>query len=90
MNKDSEETAQKTDWQERIWVLSIAGQAGLFIAMPVLLGMIGGYFLDRQFRTYILFAVLFAMAGFGAGIFLVYRWVITTVKQHLDEMKKEE
>jgi hypothetical protein len=30
------------------------------------------------------------MAGFGAGIFLVYRWVQTTVKQRLDEMKKEE
>ena len=90
MNTDQEETAQRFPWQERIWVLAVAGQAGLYIAFPVLAGMAVGYFLDRLFNTYILFAALLSMVGFGAGVFLVYRWVQTTVKQHLDKMKKEE
>ena len=70
--------------------MAVAGQAGMYIAFPVLLGLVIGYFLDRLLGTYILFAALLSMAGFGAGIFLVYRWVQTTVKQRLDEMKKEE
>lgn len=90
MDRENENTTKKTPWQERIWVVAVAGQAGIFIAFPVLLGMVAGYFLDRQFGTYILFSVLFSMAGFGAGIFLVYRWVKTSVQQRLDEMKKEE
>jgi hypothetical protein len=30
------------------------------------------------------------MAGFGGGAYLVYRWVQTTVKKHLNTGKKEE
>ncbi len=90
MNNDNENTAQKTHWQERVWIMAVAGQAGVYIAFPVLLGLAIGLFLDRQFGTYILFSILFSMSGFGAGIFLVYRWVKTTVRQRLDEMKKEE
>lgn len=90
MNTGEEQTNQDTKWQDRIWVLSVAGQAGLFIAFPVILGFVVGLLLDRQFNTVILFSVLLAMAGFGGGVFLVYRWVQTTVKKHLEERKKEE
>ena len=90
MNSHQEETNQSTKWQDRIWVLSVAGQAGIFIAFPVILGFGIGLLLDRQFNTVILFSVGFAMAGFGGGVYLVYRWVQTTVKKHLDERKKEE
>ena len=90
MKTEDEETNQSYHWQERVWVLAVAGQAGLYIAFPVLLGFFIGFLLDRQFGTYLLFAVLLSMAGFGGGIFLVYRWVKTTVKKRLEEMKKEE
>ena len=90
MNRDQEETNQKSDWQDRVWVLAVAGQAGLIIAFPVILGVAVGIMLDRQFNTLILFTILLATAGFGAGAFLVYRWVNTTVKKRLTEMKKEE
>jgi len=90
LESKNEETAQTTPWQERIWVLAVAGQAGIYIAFPVLAGMVAGYFLDRLFGTYILFAAFLSLAGFGAGIYLVYRWVQTTVKQRLDENKKED
>ena len=90
MNRDQEETNQSTDWQDRVWVLAVAGQAGLIIALPVIVGVAVGIMLDRQFNTIILFTILLATAGFGAGGFLVYRWVNTTVKKRLTEMKKEE
>jgi F0F1-type ATP synthase assembly protein I len=90
LNINKDETNKNSNWQDRIWVLAIAGQAGLYIAFPVLFGMVIGYFLDRQFGTILLFAVLLAMAGFGGGVFLVYRWVNTTVKKRLTDMKKEE
>jgi len=90
LNTGEEQTNQDTKWQERIWVMSVAGQAGLYIAFPVILGFGIGLLLDRAFNTIILFSVLLAMAGFGGGVFLVYRWVQTTVKKRLDEKKKEE
>ena len=90
MNTGEEQTNQDTKWQDRIWVMSVAGQAGLFIAFPVILGFAAGLLLDRLFNTVILFSVLLAMVGFGGGVFLVYRWVQTTVKKHLDKRKKEK
>ena len=90
MNNDHNETKRDSKWPERIWIVAVAGQAGLYIAVPVLIGFGLGIFLDRQFNTVILFAVLLAMAGFGGGAYLVYRWVQTTVKKHLNTGKKEE
>jgi F0F1-type ATP synthase assembly protein I len=90
LNTGEEQTTQDTKWQDRIWVVSVAGQAGLFIAFPVILGFVVGLLIDRQLNTVILFSVLLAMAGFGGGVFLVYRWVQTTVKKHLADRKKED
>ena len=90
LNNQQDETIQGSKWQDRIWVMSVAGQAGLFIAFPVILGFAAGLLLDRLLNTVILFSVLLAMVGFGGGVFLVYRWVQTTVKKHLDKRKKEE
>lgn len=89
MNKEFKEPIQ-TKWQERIWILAVAGQAGFLIAFPVIVGVAVGIMLDRQFNTIILFTILLATAGFGAGAFLVYRWVKTTVYKRLQEQKKEE
>jgi F0F1-type ATP synthase assembly protein I len=90
LNNHHDETNQSSKWQERIWILAVAGQAGFLIAIPVLLGFGVGILLDRQFNTIILFAVLLAMAGFGGGEFLVYRGVKGTVHKRLEEQKKEE
>ena len=90
MNNENEGTAQNTPWQDRVWVLAVAGQAGLYIAFPVLAGLVIGYFIDRLLGTYILVATILSLAGFGAGIYLVYRWVQTTVKDRLDTMRKED
>ncbi len=67
-----------------------ASTLGWDLALPIFIGVLLGYYLDRQLGTIILFSVLLSMAGFGGGVFLVYRWVNTTVKKRLTEMKKEE
>lgn len=84
------DSEKNTFWQDRVWVLSVAGQAGLYIALPVVLGFGLGLLLDRHFNTIILFSVILAMTGFGGGVFLVYRWVQTTVNKHLSLQQKEE
>lgn len=86
----TEETSRNSKWPERIWILAVAGQAGFYIALPVILGFILGLLLDRQLNTIILFAVLFAMLGFGGGAYLVYRWVKITVAKRMQEQKKED
>ena len=62
----------------------------IYILLAQSLGLVAGYFLDRLLGTYILFAAILSFAGFGGGIFLVYRWVKTTVQHRLEEQKKEE
>jgi F0F1-type ATP synthase assembly protein I len=85
-----EDTSRTSKWPDRIWIMAVAGQAGLFIAIPVIAGFGLGILLDRQLNTIILFAVLFAMLGFGGGAYLVYNWVKNTVAKRLDEQRKED
>ena len=51
MDSKNENTPQEKHWQERVWVLAVAGQAGIYIAFPVFLGLVIGYFLDRSPRS---------------------------------------
>jgi len=55
LDSKNENAPREKPWQERVWVVAVAGQAGIYIAFPVLLGMVVGFFIDRQFGTYILF-----------------------------------
>jgi F0F1-type ATP synthase assembly protein I len=89
LNNHQDETTQNQKWPERIWILAVAGQAGLYIAIPVIAGFGLGLLLDRQLNTIILFAALFAMLGFGGGAYLVYRWVKGTVARRMEEQEKE-
>jgi len=90
LNNHQEETNQSSTWPDRIWILAVAGQAGLYIAIPVIAGFGLGFLLDRQLNTIILFAVLFAMLGFGGGAYLVYRWVKGTVARRMEEQKEQK
>lgn len=87
---DNKSTEKKYNWQETLWVLTIGGEAGLLIAVPVLLGLGLGYLLDTSFGTLPLFTLLLTVAGMIGGPILVYHWVRTTVKDRLDKQAKEE
>ena len=90
MNNNQDDQKKEPTWQNSLWVVGMAGQAGLYIALPVVLGLFLGYFIDKQLGTIFLFALLFTMIGFIGGVFLVYRWVKDNVQTRLEEMKKDE
>ena len=90
MNNNQAETNNKPTWQNNLWVLGIAGQAGMYIALPVVLGLFLGYFIDKLLGTIFLFALLFTMVGFIGGVILVYRWVKNNVSSRLEEMKQDD
>lgn len=87
---DQNSNEKKYKWQDTLWVLAIGGEAGLMIAVPVLLGLGAGYFLDRTLGTLPWITLLLTVAGMVGGPVLVYRWVSTTVKDRLEKKSKEE
>lgn len=87
---DQKSTEKKYNWQDTLWVLAIGGQAGLLIAIPVLLGLGLGYLLDRTLDTLPWITLLLTVVGMVGGPILVYRWVSTTVKDKLEQKTKEE
>lgn len=87
---EKKKTEKKYNWQETLWVLTIGGEAGLLIAVPVLLGLGLGYLLDKNFGTLPLVTILLTVAGMIGGPILVYRWVRTAVRDRLDKQTKEE
>ncbi len=90
MSQENGETKKKYKWQDTAWVLALGGQAGLLIAFPVLLGLAGGYFLDRALDTLPFITLFFTLIGIIGGPILVYRWINSTVRKRLQEHKKEE
>lgn len=87
---DQKSSDKKYNWQDTLWVLAIGGEAGLMIAIPVLLGLGLGFLLDRALGTLPWITLLLTVAGMVGGPVLVYRWVSTTVKDKLEKKSKEE
>ena len=72
------------------WVLAVASQSGLSIALPVLIGLAVGYWIDTRFGTLPWFTLLLTLIGAAIGPVITYRWVISSVRQRLEERKDEE
>ena len=90
MNNNLDEPNKKPTWQNSLWVLGIAGQAGIYIALPVLLGVFLGFWLDNRLGTGFLFVILFTLGGFIGSVFLIYRCIKDNVQIRLEEMKRDE
>ena len=67
-------------FKDAAWVLAVGGQAGLMLAVPVLLGLAAGYLLDRSFGSLPWITLLFTLIGIVIGPIMVYRWVTRTVQ----------
>jgi len=66
------------------WVLGIGSQAGLALAIPVLLGLAVGYLLDRHFGTLPWISLVLTLFGIIGGPIMVYRLVTRAVQKRLD------
>jgi len=62
----------------------------VLVALPVIGGMVLGYWLDMQFGTLPWIALVLTAIGAGIGPIILIRWVRRAVKQRGESMQKEE
>ncbi len=74
-------------WVDAAWVLGMAAQGGLIIAIPVLGGLALGFWLDNQFDTLPFISLVLTLIGGIVGPFVLYRWVVSAVKQRMEHRK---
>jgi F0F1-type ATP synthase assembly protein I len=77
-------------FKDVVWVLAVASQGGLSIALPVLIGLAVGYWLDTRLGTLPWFALLLTLIGAVVGPIITYRWVISSVQRRLEKERDEE
>jgi len=73
---------------KHLWILGLSIQAALGIALPVLLGVGVGWWLDSHLNTFPWITVLLTAVGIFAGPIILYRWVTRKVEQHLRQEKR--
>jgi hypothetical protein len=88
------------DWKEIAWALSLATQVGGAIAIPVLLALAVGWWIDRRLNTLPFITLLLTLMATIGGPMLAYQWVTTAVASRMasrgqgvkegEEVKKEE
>lgn len=72
---------------KHLWILVLSIQAALGIALPVLLGVGLGWWLDRHLNTFPWITVVLTAVGIFAGPIIVYRWVTRKVEERLRKEK---
>jgi F0F1-type ATP synthase assembly protein I len=78
------------DWKDAFWVLALGSQLGLSIALPVILGLAVGYWLDTRLGTLPWITLLLTFAGAVSGPIFAYRWVISAVRKRFEEGEESE
>ena len=61
---------------ERAWgYFALFSEIGLVLLVTILVGVLGGYWVDQQLRTLPIFILVGFLAGLGAGTRAVYRLI---------------
>lgn len=61
---------------ERAWgYFALFSEIGLVLLVTVLVGVLGGYWVDQQLRTLPIFVLVGLLVGLGAGARAVYRLI---------------
>jgi F0F1-type ATP synthase assembly protein I len=68
-----------TDWKDAAWALALATQVGGAIAIPVLVALAVGWWIDRRLNTLPFITLLLTLIATIGGPVLAYRWVTTAV-----------
>ncbi len=77
-------------FKDVVWVLAVASQGGLSIALPVLIGLAVGYWTDTRLGTLPWFTLFLTLIGAAIGPIITYRWVISSVQRRLEKEKDQE
>ena len=78
------------DMKNAVWVLAVGSQIGLSIALPVVLGLAVGYWIDTRLGSLPWITLLLTLIGTIVGPILAYRWAISTVKRRFEEQSNKE
>ena len=73
-----------TDWKDMAWALALATQVGGAIAVPVLLALAVGWWVDRRLNTLPWITLLLTLIATIGGPILAYRWVTTAVAGRIE------
>ena len=73
------------DMKDAVWVLAVGSQLGLSIALPVILGLAVGYWIDTRLGTLPWITLVLTLIGAVVGPIFAYRWVISTVRTRFEE-----
>lgn len=73
-----------------IWVLVFGAQGGLILAIPVLAGLVLGYWLDMRYDSLPWITLGLTLVGAIIGPLLLYRWMNTVVKERMPRKKKQQ
>ncbi|QOX64755.1 AtpZ/AtpI family protein [Anoxybacterium hadale] len=79
--ENSDERPEKTSPQAGLEALVLFSQLGLTMAIPILLGAIGGHWLDEKFGTKVVFLILLVCLGIVGGIAGAYRQITAVTKK---------
>lgn len=77
----SDEEKEKTSPQAGLEALVLFSQLGLTMAIPILLGAIGGHWLDEKLGTKVLFLIVLVCLGITGGIAGAYRQITAVTKK---------
>lgn len=86
----SQEDKYKVDLRDAVWVLGMGAQGGFLVAVPVLIGLGIGIWLDRQLGTLPWIAIVFTLIGGIIGPVMLYRWVKSTVACQVERRLEEK
>lgn len=62
---------------------------GWYIAVSIILGLVGGVWLDSRLGTRVLFTILGIIAGSGVAFYGVYKMIVPLLMGNGNEAKKE-
>jgi len=87
--KQLKQVKQIKEVTKHLWILGLSIQAALGIALPVLLGVGVGWWLDHHLRpdSFPWITVVLTAVGIFAGPVIIYRWVTRKVEQRLRKEK---
>jgi F0F1-type ATP synthase assembly protein I len=75
-------------WVDAAWVLAMAAQGGLMIALPVLVGLALGFWLDNRLGTLPWISLALTLIGATIGPIMLYRWVTSSVAERMESRTK--
>ncbi len=85
MSLKMEDAMENKNKKTKFQYLSLVTQLGLNSAMPVIMGVLFGGFLDRKLNTDGIFAIIFLVLGGMTGVYNIYKLAGPRKKEKDDE-----